>query len=301
MPEEKVSPKKSPAGPPRVGALVVVAVLALAALALDQFTKYLVVSTLPLGEQVKVLGDLLILQFVKNPGAAFSLAAGSTWIFSILATVVTVAIIVLARRIRSIGWAVVFGLLLGLVLALMRLSPVAPYRWIATVFIEFFRGVPALIVFVAFQYGIPIAFPGYVIPGGTFGTVTVALGLVGAAYMAETIRAGIQAVPKGQIEAARSLGMPAGTATRKIVLPQAFRIITPPLTNEVILLVKDSSLVYVLGLSISGYELTKYGRDLASNSSSLTPLVVAGLCYLIITLPLSIIVRRMEARQKKER
>jgi signal peptidase II len=87
-----------------------------AALALDQFTKYLVVSTLPLGEQVKVLGDLLILQFVKNPGAAFSLAAGSTWIFSILATVVTVAIIVLARRIRSIGWAVVFGFLLGGVL-----------------------------------------------------------------------------------------------------------------------------------------------------------------------------------------
>lgn len=97
-------------------ALVVVAAIAVTALALDQFTKYLVVSNLPLGEQVKVLGDLLILQFVKNPGAAFSLAAGSTWIFSILATVVTVAIIVLARRIRSLGWAVVFGLLLGGVL-----------------------------------------------------------------------------------------------------------------------------------------------------------------------------------------
>ena len=109
-------PKKSPAGPPRVRALVVVAVLAIAALALDQFTKYLVVSNLPLGEQVKVLGDVLILHFVKNPGAAFSLAAGSTWIFSILAAVVTVAILVLARRIRSIGWAVVFGLLLGGVL-----------------------------------------------------------------------------------------------------------------------------------------------------------------------------------------
>lgn len=109
-------PKKTPAGPPRVGALVVVAVLAAAALALDQFTKYLVVTTLPLSEPVKVLGDLLILQFVKNPGAAFSLAAGSTWIFSILAAVVTVVIIVFARRIRSMGWAVVFGLLLGGVL-----------------------------------------------------------------------------------------------------------------------------------------------------------------------------------------
>lgn len=107
---------KNPTGSPSVRALVVVAVLAAAALALDQFTKYLVVSTLPLGEQVKVLGDLLILQFVKNPGAAFSLAAGSTWIFSILAAAVTVAIIVFARRIRSLGWAVVFGLLLGGVL-----------------------------------------------------------------------------------------------------------------------------------------------------------------------------------------
>ncbi|MBG6237942.1 signal peptidase II [Mycetocola sp. CAN_C7] len=115
MPEESVLPKK-PAGPPSVRALVVIAALAVTALALDQFTKYLVVSNLPLGEQVKVLGDLLILQFVKNPGAAFSLAEGSTWIFSILAAVVTVAIIVLARRIRSIGWAVVFGMLLGGVL-----------------------------------------------------------------------------------------------------------------------------------------------------------------------------------------
>jgi len=196
--------------------------------------------------------------------------------------------------------AFVIGLLLGTVLALMRLSSVAPYRWIATVWIEFFRGLPAIIVFIAFGL-MSLAFEGFVIPYDPYGTVWVALGLVASAYMAETIRAGIQAVPPGQIEAARSLGMPSGVATRKIVLPQAFRVITPPLTNELILLVKDSSLVYVLGLSASGYELTKYGRQLSSDNASLTPLVVAGFCYLIITLPLSIIVRRMEARQKKER
>jgi signal peptidase II len=107
---------KTPTGTSSARALVVLAILAGTALALDQFTKHLVVTNLPLGEQVPVLGDLLILQFVKNPGAAFSLAAGSTWIFSILATGVTVAIIVFARKIRSIGWAVVFGLLLGGVL-----------------------------------------------------------------------------------------------------------------------------------------------------------------------------------------
>lgn len=196
--------------------------------------------------------------------------------------------------------AFVIGLLLGTVLALMRLSSVGPYRWIATVWIEFFRGVPAIIVFLAFGL-LPLAFEGLIIPFDPYGTVWVALGLVASAYMAETIRAGIQAVPPGQVEAARSLGMPSGVATRKIILPQAFRVITPPLTNELILLVKDSSLVYVLGLSATGYELTKYGRQLSSDNVSLTPLVVAGFCYLIITLPLSIIVRRMEARQQKER
>ena len=196
--------------------------------------------------------------------------------------------------------AFVIGLVLGTVLALMRLSSVGPYRWIATAWIEFFRGLPAIIVFIAFGL-LPLAFSNLVIPFDPYGTVWIALGLVASAYMAETIRAGIQAIPKGQIEAARSLGMPAGVATRKIVLPQAFRVVTPPLTNELILLVKDSSLVYVLGLSTSGYELTKYGRDLANSNANLTPLVIAGFCYLVITLPLSILVRRMEARQKKER
>lgn len=196
--------------------------------------------------------------------------------------------------------AFVIGLVLGTMFALMRLSSVAPYRWIATAWIEFFRGLPAIVVLLAFGL-MGVAFPGLKIPFGIYGTVWLGLGIVASAYMAETIRAGIQAVPPGQVEAARSLGMPAGAATRKIVLPQALRIITPPLTNEVILLVKDSSLVSVLGLSLSGYELTKYGRDLSSETSNLTPLVVAGFGYLIITLPLSMLVRRMEARQKKER
>jgi signal peptidase II len=97
-------------------ALIVLASVAIAAYALDQFSKFLVESNLTLGEQVRVLGDVLVLHFVKNPGAAFSLAAGSTWIFSILAAVVTVVIIVFARKIRSVGWGVVFGLLLGGVL-----------------------------------------------------------------------------------------------------------------------------------------------------------------------------------------
>jgi polar amino acid transport system permease protein len=194
-----------------------------------------------------------------------------------------------------------FGLVLGLLLALMRLSSVGPYRWFATGVIEFFRGVPALVVFIAFSIGVPIAFPGREVPGGVLGTVTVALGLVGAAYMAETIRAGIQAVPKGQMEAARSLGMSHSRAMISIVVPQAFRIVLPPLTNELILLTKDSSLVYILGLTLAEYELTKFGRDVLNQEKNLTPLVGIALCYLLITIPLSIVVRRMEARAGKAR
>ncbi len=196
--------------------------------------------------------------------------------------------------------AFTFGLILGLILALMRLSSVGPYRWIATGVIEFFRGVPALIVFIAFRYGLPIAF-GIQLPGGIFGTVTIALGLVGAAYMAETIRAGIQAVPKGQMEAARSLGMSEGRAMISIVIPQAFRIILPPLTNELILLTKDSSLVYILGLSGAAQELTAFGREGLNTFVNLTPLFAAAIAYLLITIPLSIVVRRMEARADKAR
>ena len=204
----------------------------------------------------------------------------------------------LGNTILYIVGAFVFGLVFGTVLALMRLSSVGPYRWLARAYIEFFRGLPAIVVFIAFGL-LPIAFPGMRIPFDPYGTVWVALGMVASAYLAETIRAGIQAVPKGQVEAARSLGMPAGMAMRKIVLPQAFRIILPPITNELILLVKDSSLVYVLGLSMSGYELTKFGREASQSSANLTPLVVAGFCYLLITLPLTVLVGRLEARSAK--
>ena len=192
----------------------------------------------------------------------------------------------------AVGFA--FGLALGLVLALMKLSSVGPYRWIATLYVEIFRGLPALLVFIAFGFGVPIAF-GTVLPILT--TVMLALGLVGAAYIAETIRAGIQAVPRGQVEAARSLGMSPTWTTISVVVPQAFRIVLPPLTNELILLTKDSSLIYVLGLTLSEFDLTFYGRDVLNQSKSMTAIVVAGACYLLITVPLSLIVRRLEARQ----
>lgn len=191
-----------------------------------------------------------------------------------------------------------FGLGLGIVLALMRLSTVPPYRWIAIAYIEFFRGVPSLLVFIALGFGVPLAFE---VALDMDITVMLSLGLVGAAYMAETIRAGILAVPKGQTEAARSLGMTPGRAMVSIVMPQAFRIVLPPLTNELILLTKDSSLVYLLGLSLGQFELANFGRDALNEHKSLTPILIAGLLYLVITLPLGHLVRRLEARTAKAR
>lgn len=193
----------------------------------------------------------------------------------------------------------VVGLVLGMVIALMRLSSVGPYRWLAGIYIEIFRGLPALLIFIFVGVAVPLAFPGTEIPGGTYGKVALALGLVSAAYMAETIRAGIQAVPKGQMEAARSLGFSPAKAMVSIIIPQAFRIILPPLTNELVLLFKDSSLVLFLGVTLEERELSKFGRDLASTTANSTPILVAGLCYLLVTIPLSYVVRRMESKAQE--
>jgi len=192
------------------------------------------------------------------------------------------------------------GLVIALFLALMKLSPIAPYRWIATVYIEFFRGLPALIVIIAFGFAIPIAF-GWRPPGGPVGAGIIALIIVSAAYMAETIRAGIQAVPKGQAEAARSLGMSTGWTTRSVVLPQAFRIVIPPLTNEFVLLIKDTSLLFVIGAALDERELTTFARDAVTTNQDSSPLLAAAVFYLIITLPLTRLVAYMERRTQRAR
>ena len=194
--------------------------------------------------------------------------------------------------------AFAFGLVLGLVLALMRLSSIAPYRWIATAYIEVFRGLPALLTIFLVGFGIPIAF-------GTRWPVllqiTLGLGIVAAAYMAETIRAGIEGVPKGQMEAARSLGMTRSRAMASIVVPQGFRLIIPPLTNELVLLIKDTSLLFVLGTTPASKELAKFGRDLLANKANATPLIVVGAVYLLITLPLTQLVAVLERRNARAR
>jgi len=194
----------------------------------------------------------------------------------------------------------VFGFALALILALMRLSSVRPFRAFAIGYIELFRGLPALITLLFVGFGLPIAF-GWRLPGGTLGNGSVGLAIVAGAYMAETIRAGIEAVPRGQSEAARSLGMSQTRTMFTIILPQAFRIIIPPLTNELVLLIKDTSLFFILGSTPATKELTKFARDFMSSSRNATPLTVVAILYLLITLPLTFLVRRLERSAAKSR
>lgn len=191
------------------------------------------------------------------------------------------------------------GLSLGLILALMRLSSARPYRWFATVYIEVFRGIPLLVTLLVLGFGIPIAtgwrWPNPYVQG------SLPLALVAGAYIAETIRAGIEAVPRGQMEAARSLGMSYTRAMVTIIIPQAFRIIVPPLTNEFVLLIKDTSLISVLGVTEGTRDLARFGRDGVNKTANATPLIVAGLVYLILTLPLTQLAAWMERRSKAGR
>lgn len=190
------------------------------------------------------------------------------------------------------------GMVFGLIAALMRRSSVPPARAIALGYVDVMRSLPALLVILIVGFGLPLAF-GDNLPtwaNSNFVAGGFALALVAGAYLAETIRAGIEAVPKGQGEAARSLGMTAGQTTFTIVLPQAFRIIIPPLTNEFIMLLKDSSLIAVLGIIVGQRELTTIARQASNSSGNYTPLIAAALCYICITLPLTFLVRRLEKR-----
>lgn len=192
------------------------------------------------------------------------------------------------------------GLVLGTIMALMKLSSIGPYRWFAIGFIELFRGIPALLTIFAMAYMLPIAL-GVQVPGGAVGAGLLGLILVAAAYMAEIIRSGIQAVPKGQREAARSLGMSQARTMYTVILPQAFRIVIPPVTNEFVLLLKDTSLLFIAGSTLQTKELTTFARDGLTTNANATPLIMAAMLYLLVTIPLTSLVARLKRKMAKSR
>jgi polar amino acid transport system permease protein len=215
--------------------------------------------------------------------------------------IVTVAAV---NTLKFTAIAFVGGFTLGLILALMRLSPVAPYRWLATIYIEVFRGIPALLTIFSTTLVLPIALnvqiPGFAGMSSFAAAGVVGLVIVAAAYFAEVFRAGIQAVPKGQNEAARSLGMSPVQTMATVVLPQAIRTVIPPLTNEFVLLIKDTALIFLaVGGVAADRELTAFSKDAIQQSGNATPLIVTAILYLIITIPLTQLVAWMERRGQR--
>lgn len=194
----------------------------------------------------------------------------------------------------------VFAFAVALVLAFMKLSPLAVYRWLATAYIEFFRGLPALVVIFFMAFAVPLAFH-WIPPGGLVGAGIVGLVVTYAAYMAETLRAGIQAVPKGQREAAQSLGMNGAWTTASVILPQAIRIVIPPLTNELVALIKDTSLLFVVGMQADQVELSAFGQNNTVTFANASPLLAIALFYLVVTLPMTRLVAWLERRQQRAR
>lgn len=154
--------------------------------------------------------------------------------------------------------SVFFGMILGLIIALMKMSRFRPLSMIAVLYIDFFRGTPLLVQIMLFYFGIlPIFFD-----AGPFLSGVIACSLNSAAYVAEIVRAGIQAVDRGQMEAARSLGMSGSQAMRYVILPQAYKIVIPPMINEFVMLLKDTSLLSVIAVM----ELAHRGKLLYSTT-----------------------------------
>lgn len=198
--------------------------------------------------------------------------------------------------------AFVGGVIIGVVMMLLKRSEIRPYRWFATTYIEIFRGLPALLTILIVVFLTPIAlgwqFP-QVLGIDTGGMISLAL--VAGAYLAETLRAGIEGVPKGQVEAARSLGMTKAATTRVIVMPQAFRLVIPPLTNELVLLLKDTSLLAFVGTTTATVELTQFSRNQFNENFNGSVMILAGIMYLVITIPLTQLVAHLERRNKARR
>ncbi|CQD07170.1 amino acid ABC transporter, permease protein, His/Glu/Gln/Arg/opine family protein [Mycobacterium europaeum] len=196
--------------------------------------------------------------------------------------------------------AIVIGLALGMVLAMAGISHRRWLRWPARVYTDIFRGLPEVVIILLIGMGIgPLV--GGLTNKNPYPLGIAALGLMAAAYIGEILRSGIQSVDPGQLEAARALGFSYPTAMRLVVVPQGIRRVLPALVNQFIGLLKASALVYFLGLIADQRELFQVGRDLNAQTGSLSPLVAAGLFYLILTIPLTHLVNYIDARLRRGR
>jgi polar amino acid transport system permease protein len=200
-------------------------------------------------------------------------------------------------------FAVVIGTAIGMLIALMRLSKYRGFRYFSTAYIEFIRGTPLLVQLFLIYYGLQsvgLRFPDIAWLSKILGISTsdfmagiITLGINSGAYVGEIFRAGIQAVDKGQTEAARSLGMGHFMTLRHIIIPQAIRNILPALGNEFVVVIKESSIVSIIGIA----DLMYRADTVRGNTfQPFEPLIVAALIYFLMTFPLSKLLAYIERR-----
>jgi polar amino acid transport system permease protein len=214
------------------------------------------------------------------------------YIFKVLPDLVLVGLV---NTLMLAAAATIIALFLGMLVSMALLSKRRWLRVPAQVYVDVLRGLPTILTIFLIGQGLPYA--GFTFLGtSAYPYGIAALGLIASAYTAEIFRSGIQAVHHGQLEAARALGMPYGTAMGLIVVPQGVRNVLPALTNQFISIVKDTSLVYVLGLGVGERELYRIGQDMSQRVGNLSPLVAAGIIYLLITVPLTHLVNWLDRR-----
>ncbi len=183
-----------------------------------------------------------------------------------------------------------FGFLIGMFVGIAKLQQFKPVRWIASIYVDFIRGTPLLVQIFLIYFALPIALGQRIDP---FVAAVAACSINSGAYVAEIFRGGIQSIDKGQMEAGRSLGLSYAQTMRFIILPQAFKRIIPPLGNEFIAMLKDSSLVSVIGFE----ELTRRGQlVIARTYGSFEIWLTVAFLYLVMTLTISRLVAYLERR-----
>ncbi|KRL52747.1 amino acid ABC transporter permease [Furfurilactobacillus rossiae] len=196
----------------------------------------------------------------------------------------------------GLGWtllssilALIFSLIIGSLFAIMEVTESKVARTIARIYIEIFRNIPLLVITSFFYLVIPM----YVVKVNGFTAGTIGLTIYTSAFIAETVRSGIQSVDPGQMEGARANGLTFWQAMSNVILPQAFRLVIPPLGNQFVNLVKNSSVLAF----VAGFDLMYQANNIASITfDTINSYMVVGVLYLIITMPISYYMRYLEKR-----
>jgi polar amino acid transport system permease protein len=192
------------------------------------------------------------------------------------------------------------GTVLGMLLAMAGISRHRWLRWPARVYTDIFRGLPAVVTILLI--GVGLAQIGLKVWGpNPYPLGILALSLIATAYIGEIFRSGIQSVDPGQFEGARALGFSYSAALLLVIIPQGIRRVLPAWVNQLIALIKDSSLVYFLGLAAGQRELFRIGQDAAANTGNESALLLAGIFYLILTVPLTHFVNFVDHRLRQGR